>query len=84
LSDLFVAIDKDLNTVKDTDYQPISNPVIALNVVSIEDSGKIVYLNSDIRSYEVVNDYKVDGTNHSAIYKYHILGEMAENNGTYD
>jgi hypothetical protein len=30
------------NTIKE-------NPIIALNIVSIEDSGKIVYLNSDVR-----------------------------------
>ena len=29
-----------------------SNPFIALNVVSIEDSGKITYLNSDVMMYE--------------------------------
>jgi hypothetical protein len=28
-------------------------------VVSIEESGKIVYLNSDIRRYDVPNDYKI-------------------------
>lgn len=41
---------------------PVEHPKIALNVVSIEDSGRIVYLNSDIRDYTKGN------------YTYHILG----------
>lgn len=54
--------------VKDSEgnYNPIENPIIALNVVSIEDSGKIVYLNSDILQYEK--------TLKGVDYKYHILG----------
>lgn len=43
---------------------PVENPKIALNIVSIEDSGRIVYLNSDIRDYT-----KSD-------YTYHILGSL--------
>ena len=50
------------------DSKPITNPRIALNVVSIEDSGKITYLNSDLRSYNTGN-----GT-------YHILGTKEPNN----
>lgn len=38
------------------------NPFIALNIVSIEDSGKITYLDSDVVMYE------------NGKYKYHILG----------
>lgn len=38
----------------------IQNPILALNIVSIEDSGKITYLNSTLRQYENGN------------YKYHI------------
>ena len=49
----------------------IANPVLALNIVAIEDSGKIVYLNSDLRTYE-----KEIFTDDSSItYNYHILGE---------
>lgn len=59
LSDLFI------NT--EEGFQLKENPIIALNIVSIEDSGKIVYLNSDIRQYETPKGYK-----------YHILGQ---NNG---
>lgn len=33
-------------------FTPIQHPILALNVVSIEDSGKIVYLNSGLRQYE--------------------------------
>lgn len=47
------------------------HPIIALNIVSIEESGKIIYLNSDIRQYE----HKTNGDT----YKYHILGETATN-----
>ena len=50
----------------------VKNPMIALNVVSIEDSGKIVYLNSDLRKYEV--------NKNGAKYNYHIVGEMNETN----
>lgn len=48
----------------------VEHPVLALNVVSIEDSGKIVYLNSDLKQY--TKQYNAD------TYQYHILGEMAE------
>ena len=52
--------------LQDMFYQdvPVEHPRLALNVVSIEDSGRIVYLNSDIR------DYTKSG------YTYHILGSL--------
>ena len=52
--------------LQDLFYQsnPVENPKIALNIVSIEDSGRIVYLNSDIRDYT-----KSD-------YTYHIFGSL--------
>ena len=46
-------------------YEPIGNPILSLNVVSIEDSGKIVYLNTDLRHYDFNN------------CRYHILGTMS-------
>ena len=52
-------------------YEPIDNPILALNIVSIEDSGKIVYLNSDVLRYNV--------THNSSNYNYHILGTMVGN-----
>lgn len=52
-------------------YEPINNPILALNIVSIEDSGKIVYLNSDVLRYNV--------THNSSNYNYHILGTMKGN-----
>ena len=63
--------------LQDMFYQgsPVDNPRLALNVVSIEDSGRIVYLNSDIRDYT-----KGDFT-------YHILGSLEGtfgNNSTLD
>ena len=50
------------------------NPRIALNIVSIEESGKIVYLNSDLVQYE--EDHTVD--NKTNTYKYHILGKLQD------
>ena len=72
LADLFV------KTSADSEFRPISNPMIAINVVSIEDSGKIVYLNSDIRKYDVVSSYTEDGSSVSATYRYHILGDVSQ------
>ena len=62
--------------IKDTEndkYILKEHPIIALNIVSIEESGKIIYLTSDIKQYEHETD--------AIAYKYHILGEtaMAEN-----
>lgn len=42
--------------------QMVENPMLALHIVSIEDSGKIIYLNSEVRTYK----------NNNA--EYHILG----------
>lgn len=59
--------------LKDLYYksQPVSNPVIALNVVSIEDSGKIVYLNNTVKQYS-----KGD-------YSYHILQSQLDKNNKF-
>ena len=69
-------------------FELVNNPVIALNVVSIEESGKIVYLNSDIRHYLSTNSYskEVNGVQESFTdtYKYHILGEMPRNGDKYE
>lgn len=43
-------------------FKSIEHPIIKLNVVSINDSGKITYLNSDLRNYATSN------------YNYYILG----------
>lgn len=43
-----------------------NDPILTLNIVSIEDSGKITYLNSDVLRY----DKTIDGKT----YNYHILG----------
>lgn len=47
-----------------------AHPRIALNVVSIEDSGRIVYLNSTVKQYDVSFG--------NSSYKYHILGNKSE------
>lgn len=62
---------------KDSDELiPSSHPILSLNVVSIEDSGKVVYLNSDLRRYNV--------TTSTGEYNYHILGDPSQNNGNFD
>ena len=63
LADLQISTEK-------AEYKPVSNPVLALNVVSIEDSGKIVYLNSSLRTYE----FNSNQNDSNRKYKYHILG----------
>lgn len=63
LADLQIATEK-------SEYKPVSNPVLALNVVSIEDSGKIVYLNSSLRTYE----FNSNQNDSNIKYKYPILG----------
>lgn len=80
LSDLLVKPDEN------SEYIPVSHPVLALNVVSIEDSGKIIYLNSDIRQYEVLNTYTPDGETDSitTTYKYHILGDAAKSGSDFN
>lgn len=56
LSDLY---EKDENG----EFKLKENPILSLNVVSIEDSGKIIYLNTTIRNYETDKN------------KYYILGD---------
>ena len=70
LSDLWV---KDQNS---ENYNLVDNPILSLNIVSIEDSGKIVYLNSDLVDYNV--QY---GSND---YKYHILGDASQDDQTFN
>lgn len=58
------------------DFKAVDHPILALNVVSIEESGKINYLNSDIRYY----DFKKE----DIYYRYHILGSATEDNTTFN
>ena len=57
--------------IKDLETNSIlkDNPMVVLNVVSIEDSGKVVYLNSELRKYE--------NTINSKEYKYHMVMKQA-------
>ena len=73
LKDLYT---KDLNN----NLEPIANPILALNIVSIEDSGRIVYLNSDLRQYEVTK--QID--NQDVTYSYHILGKNTSDESGFD
>ena len=51
----------------------VKNPILKISVVSIEDSGKITYLDSTLRQYEK--------TTHLGDCKYHILGsDKTDNN----
>ena len=62
---------QDLQVTADGETKLVDHPIIALNIVSIEDSGKIVYLNSDLRQYSKnVGDTE---------YSYHILGSKQTN-----
>lgn len=54
-------------------YDIVNHPIIALNLVSIEDTGRIIYLNSDLRLYDVHKN--------SSHFRYHILGENPEVGG---
>ena len=65
-------LDNLLCNAGDGKLHPVDHPILALNVVSIEDSGKIVYLNSDIHRYNITKNGKT--------YNYHILGEMVGSN----
>ena len=73
LKDLYI---KDSNNT----LEPIANPILALNIVSIEDSGRIVYLNSDLRQYEVTKQIN----NQDTTYSYHILGKHTSNESQFD
>lgn len=95
LENLLVKKDPKCNSkaAKDKDgYELVPNPILALNVVSIEESGKIVYLNSDIRRYDVPNIYditnEVNGESNTEqykdVYKYHILGTGGNVNGEFN
>ena len=61
----------DLYIKKNNEFILQEHPIIALNIVSIEESGKIIYLNSSIKKYECDSDGET--------YKYHILGETNTN-----
>lgn len=87
LADLY--IDKDSKYFNNPEDDPngfelVDNPIIALNVVSIEDNGKIVYLNSDIKQYTINNNYTINGASYEDTYKYHILGEMSEGSNGFE
>ena len=65
---------KDLAKSEDgEEYDVVSHPIIALNLVSIEETGRIIYLNSDLRLYDVHKN--------SSHFRYHILGENPEVGG---
>jgi hypothetical protein len=62
---------------KDSEFSIVPNPIISLNVVSIEDSGKVVYLDSFVRKYE----HTLSNENDLLTYKYQILGKGNSTDG---
>lgn len=62
---------------KDSEFSIVPNPVISLNVVSIEDSGKVVYLDSSVRKYE----HTLSNESGLLTYKYQILGKGNSTDG---
>jgi hypothetical protein len=66
---------KDLFKKTNGVYEEIDNPVLALNIVSIEDSGKISYLNSSVSNYEF--DGERNKTKEK--FRYHIHGKANSN-----
>ena len=53
----------DLLVETEDGFKPKEHPILKLSIVSIEDNGKIIYLNSTVKKYEKNG------------YKYHILGQ---------
>ena len=62
---------------KDSEFSIVPNPIISLNVVSIEDSGKVVYLDSSVRKYE----HTLSNESGLLTYKYQILGKGNSTDG---
>lgn len=56
-------------------YKKEQNPILALNIVSIEDSGKITYLDSSVRTYEVTKYIKENFITKEYNLRYPILGK---------
>ena len=65
---------ENLETNSLLNYEKEKNPILALNIVSIEDSGKITYLDSSIKKYKVTKTIKDGFANKIVNYRYHILG----------
>lgn len=63
----------DLYTFDGKNFNVNENPIMALNLVSISDSGKITYLNNEVVKYDQTTD--------DTKYKYHILGSQFDSNG---
>lgn len=66
------------------EFELLKNPIIALNIVSIEDSGKIIYLNSTVRKYEGSKNYTFNDKQYTDTFQYHILGTMEQSDGVYN
>ena len=72
--DIYKEAIRDMEVLQDNTWSQVEHPAIKLSVVSIEDTGKIIYLDSELRDYtKTVND-ETDKTDKT--YKYHILGSL--------
>jgi hypothetical protein len=67
---------KDLIIKNGNEEQEVLNPIIALNIVSIDDKGRIVYLTNDVLRYQVISE--------NVSYEYHINANTDENNQLQD
>ena len=63
---------QDMQEWDGNEFTQVNHPMVTLHLVSIQDNGKIVYLNSDVRKYEVSKD--------NTKFKYHILGQQVDGN----
>lgn len=64
---------QDMFELNDGVFSQTPNPLVKISLVSIQDNGKIVYLNNDVRQYEVT---KMGENNQEQKFKYHILGQV--------
>lgn len=67
---------KDLVIKNGNEEQEVLNPIIALNIVSIDEKGRIVYLTNEVLRYKV--------TSENVSYEYHINANTDENNQLQD
>ena len=76
-SSIYKELLKDLYVKDDNDnFKEVAHPIIALNIVSIEDSGKIVYLDSSIVNYTETAE---DDKGVTKTFKYKITGKLKDN-----
>lgn len=73
---------QDLFIMNNNEFIQVDNPMVSLNLVSIQDNGKIVYLNSDVRKYETTYTQNSEEGEKTNQFKYHIIGQNIDQNAT--